>query len=38
MGAASTVLLKNEGNILPLRTNGAEKLAVFGSDATTTHE
>lgn len=33
MGAASTVLLKNEDNILPLRTSGIKKLAVIGSDA-----
>lgn len=33
MGAASTVLLKNEDNILPLRTTGIKRLAIIGSDA-----
>lgn len=35
MGAASTILLKNLENILPLRTSGIKKIAVIGSDATT---
>ncbi|GAA5809328.1 hypothetical protein MFLAVUS_002735 [Mucor flavus] len=35
MGAASTILLKNLENILPLRTSGIKKMAIIGSDATT---
>ncbi|KAG1341058.1 hypothetical protein G6F62_005205 [Rhizopus arrhizus] len=33
MGAASTVLLKNKDNILPLREPSIRKIAVIGSDA-----
>lgn len=33
MGAASTILLKNEGDILPLSSGGMKKLAIIGSDA-----
>jgi beta-glucosidase len=33
MGAASTVLLKNEENILPLSSSQTRKLAIIGSDA-----
>jgi beta-glucosidase len=33
MGAASTVLLKNKDNILPLREPSIKKIAVIGSDA-----
>lgn len=33
MGAASTVLLKNDDNILPLSATGIRKLAIIGSDA-----
>lgn len=33
MGAASTVLLKNEDNILPLSSSQTKRLAILGSDA-----
>ncbi|KAG1442943.1 hypothetical protein G6F56_010857 [Rhizopus delemar] len=33
MGAASTVLLKNQDNILPLRETSVRKVAIIGSDA-----
>ena len=33
MGAASTVLLKNDNNVLPLSSGGLKKLAIVGSDA-----
>lgn len=33
MGAASTVLLKNEANILPIDPAKVKKIAVIGSDA-----
>lgn len=33
MGAASTVLLKNEANILPINPAKVKKIAVIGSDA-----
>ncbi|KAK4518158.1 mRNA stability protein [Mucor velutinosus] len=33
LGAASTVLLKNEGNILPLSASHIRKLSIIGSDA-----
>ncbi|KAJ3204976.1 hypothetical protein HDU67_009194 [Dinochytrium kinnereticum] len=33
VGAASTILLKNEGNILPLSGSKLKKIAVIGSDA-----
>ncbi|RCH90483.1 hypothetical protein CU097_010746 [Rhizopus azygosporus] len=33
MGAASTVLLKNKDNILPLREASIKKIAIIGSDA-----
>jgi hypothetical protein len=33
MGAASTILLKNNDNILPLSTTGIKRLAIIGADA-----
>lgn len=33
IGGASTVLLKNEGNILPLKAESCGQIGVFGSDA-----
>jgi len=33
MGAASTVLLKNQDNILPLSSSQIKKLSIIGSDA-----
>ena len=33
MGAAGTVLLKNEGSILPLKDGGLTNIGVFGNDA-----